>query len=222
LSLEYYFDKSGLVTAGVFEKDISNFFESRSGTVDAALANTLGLGPEFIGWGVSTTVNGSGTATINGYELSIKHDLGFIPGIGRYLSINANGTHLSLNGPNVSAFANFIPETANLGFSWNKKPVSAKLNFNYRGRQLRSAQTGAQYGATNSFYEYYAPRMNVDVNVEYTLTKRFVLFANARNIFNKPQVLQRYSNDAGSARYAVNYQQEEFGIQIAAGLKGTF
>jgi iron complex outermembrane receptor protein len=222
LSLEYYFKNNGLVTAGLFEKDITGFFQSFNGVVDAAAAATLGLDPRYIGWQLSTTVNGTGTAKIIGYEMSFNHQLNFIPGIGRYLSINANGTHLTLTGPSTNAFANFIPDTGNVAFSWNKSPISAKLNFNYRGRQLRSGQTGAQYGTTTGFNEYYAPRMNVDVNVEYTLTKRFKLFANARNIFNKPQVLQRYSNDANSARYAVNYQQEEFGIQLAAGLKGTF
>lgn len=222
LSLEYYFKNNGAVTAGIFEKDMTGFFQSFSGVVDATNAAELGLDPRYIGWALSTTINGPGTAKIVGYEMSFNHQLNFIPGIGRYLSINANGTHLTLTGPGTTSFVNFIPETANVAFSWNKSPVSAKLNFNYRGRQLRSAQTGAQYGTTTGFFEYYAPRMNVDVNMEYTLTKRFKIFANARNIFNKPQVLQRYSNDSSSAKYAVNYQQEEFGIQLAAGLKGTF
>ena len=220
LSVEYYFKKSGFVSAGVFEKTITNFFETRGGTVDAALAQQLGIGPEFIGWGVSTTVNGTGTAKIRGYEVNASRQLDFLPGYLRYLSVNTNGTLLELSGASANAFNLFIKKTANFGLSWNKKPLSAQVNINYRGRELNSAQTGAQYGATNGFNEYYAPRAFVDVNAEYTISKRFKFFANARNIFNKQQVLQRYAD--GSASYGVNYRREEFGIQIAAGIKGTF
>lgn len=220
LSLEYYFKHNGFLSVGVFQKNITNFFESRGGTVDAALAETLGIGPEFIGWGVSTTVNGTGTAKITGYEFNANRQLDFLPGLLRYLSVNANATKLDLSGPSQNAFTTFIPKTANFGISWNKKPLSAKINLNYRGRELNSAQTGAQYGANNGFNEYYAPRMFVDVNAEYTLTKRFKLFGNARNIFNKQQVLQRYSDT--SANYGADYRREEFGIQIAVGIKGTF
>ena len=46
------------------------------------------------------------------------------------------------------------------------------------------------------------------------------IFANARNILNEPQILQRYSGS--SAAYAKNYQQEEFGVQIAVGVKSSF
>jgi TonB-dependent receptor len=222
LSLEYYFKKSGYLSAGIFQKEISNFFQSQGGTVTAGLAEQLGIGPEFIGWGVSTLVNGSGTAKIRGYEFSANRQLDFLPSYLRYLSVNTNATKLELSGASAAAFNGFIDTTANLSISWNKAPVRANVNFNYRGRQQRGAQTGAQYGAGNGFYEYYAPRTNVDVNVEYTLSKRFKFFANARNIFNKPQVLQRYSETNPSASYAVNYQQEEFGIQFAVGVKGTF
>lgn len=223
LSLEYYFKKNGYVSAGIFQKEISDFFQSRTGTVDAALAEQLGVGPEFIGWAVSTTVNGTGTAKIQGYEFSANRQLDFLPGFLRYISINTNATKLELTGSSATAFNGFIKETANFSVSWNKKPIRANVNFNYRGRQQRGAQTGAQYGgAANGFYEYYAPRTFVDTNIEYTLSKRFKIFANARNIFNKPQVLQRYTETGAQAPYSVNYQQEEFGIQIAVGLKGTF
>ncbi|HEX7631185.1 MAG TPA: TonB-dependent receptor [Lacunisphaera sp.] len=227
LSVEYYFKHSGYVSAGVFHKDITNFFETRGGTVDQALADQLGIGSQYIGWGVNTTVNGTGVAKITGYEASVNRQLDFLPGYMRYLSVNANYTKLELSGVSQSAFTLFIPETGNIAISWNKRPISAKVNFNYRGREIGTSatsvalQTGAQYGAaTNGFYEYYRQRWNCDVNIEYTLTKRFKLFANARNIFNAQQIIDRYSDT--SAAYAKAFRREEFGVQMAAGLKGTF
>jgi iron complex outermembrane receptor protein len=225
LSVEYYFPKSGLISAGVFQKDIKDFFQARTGTVDAALAQELGISDEFIGWGVSTTINGPGVAKIKGIEFNFVRPLDFLPGYLRYLSINANATKLQLEGPSATAFVNFIPKTGNLGISWNKKPISAKVNFNYRGRQQLAAQTGAQYNTgsvNNQFYGYFESRWNVDVNFEYTFSKRVKIFANARNIFNEPQLQTRYSETVNSAIYARNFQQEEFGIQMAVGVKGTF
>jgi iron complex outermembrane receptor protein len=220
LSVEYYFPKGGLISGGVFQKNVSDFFESRGGVVDAALARELGVGDEFIGWGVSTTVNGAGTARIRGMEFNAVRQLDFLPGLLRHVSLSANGTKLDLSGASAAAFNGFIEKSGNFALSWNKRPISAKLNLNYRGRQIRAAQTGAQYGAANGFYEYYKSRVNVDVNFEYTFSKRVKIFANARNIFNEPQTLVRY-NDT-SAQYAQNFQQEEFGIQMAVGVKGTF
>ncbi len=60
----------------------------------------------------------------------------------------------------------------------------------------------------------------MDVNVEYTYSRRVRLFANARNLLNQPQVLERYS--PASASYANGYRHEEFGVQFTVGLKGTF
>jgi TonB-dependent receptor len=220
LSVEYYFQNNGYLSAGVFQKEITDFFASRTGTVDAALAEQLGYGPEFVGWAVSTLINGAGTAKIRGYEISVNRKLDFLPGYLRYLTVNANATKLELSGPEATSFSGFIPKTANFSLSWNKKPVLARISFNYRGNQLRSAQTGGQYGTTAGFSEYYKPRWNLDVNAEYTVSKRLSIFANARNILNEPQILQRYN--AATPEYAVNYQQEEFGIQIAVGIKGRF
>jgi TonB-dependent receptor len=226
LSLEYYFAKNGYATAGIFQKNIKDFWETlnvsvASGGLTAAQAAELDLDPRYVGWGINTTVNGTGTAKIIGYEAAVQRQLDFLPGYLRHLSINTNYTYLELSGPSETAFTNFIPKTGNIALSWNKKPLAAQVKFNYRGRQLRSAQTGAQYG-NNGFYEYYKARWNIDVNAEYTFSKRLKLFANARNILNEPQILQRYSESMNSAIYAQNYQQEEFGIQIAVGIKGTF
>jgi TonB-dependent receptor len=225
LSLEYYFAKNGYATAGVFQKNIADFFATKNyatGEVNEQLLEELGLDTRFVGWAINTTINGPGTAKIIGYEASINKQLDFLPWELRNLSVNANFTKLELSGPSATAFNGFIPKTGNFAISWNKKPIAAQVKFNYRGRQQRGAQTGAQYGSANGFYEYYKSRWNIDVNFEYTFSKRIKVFANARNILNEPQILQRYSELMNSAIYSQNYQQEEFGIQMAVGVKGTF
>lgn len=219
LSLEYYFKEGGLVSLGAFQKDLSDFWATRGGTLDATLAAELGLDERYVGWAVSTTING-GDAKIEGVEVNFIRPLTFLPGWGRYFTIKANGTKLNLSGPNSTDFRGFIEETGNFNIGFNKKPFSANLTFNYRGRQKNAAQTGAQYGSTNGFYEYYAPRTFVDVSGEVKISKNMSVFAGVRNLFNKQQVLQRY-NDA-SPIYSQNYRFEEFGISCSVGIKGSF
>jgi len=220
VSLEYYFKKGGLVSAGVFKKDLSDFWGTQGGTVDAALAELLGLDSRYIGWGVSTTVN-IGDAKIEGMEMNIIRPLDFLPGWGRYFTLKLNGTKLRLSGPNSTDFRGFIEESGNFNIGFNKKPFSANITWNYRGRQKNAPQTGAQYGgAANLFYEYYSPRTFVDVSGEYKITKNMALFAGVRNLFNKQQVLQRYNDD--TPEYAKDFRFEEFAISMSVGIKGSF
>ena len=225
LSLEYYFKKGGLISAGVFQKNLTDFWNTQAGTVDQGLADDLGIGSEYIGWGVSTTVNG-GDAKITGGEINIVQPLTFLPGWGQYFTIKANGTTLDLSGDKTADFRGFIDKTGNFSIAFSRKPVSMNLTFNYRGRQKGTSatnaavQTGAQYGATTGFYEYYAPRTFIDLSGEVKISKHMSIFAGVRNLLNKPQIIQRY-NDV-SPDYAKTYRQEEFGVSCSLGIKGSF
>lgn len=219
LSLEYYFDKGGVASLGAFQKDLTNFWGNVNAPLTADLATQLGIDSRYLGWTVTSKIN-VGDAKISGMEFNYVRSLNFLPGWGKNFSVSSNGTMLHLQGPNGSDFARFISKTGNISLSWNKKPISARVTFNYRGRQRNAAQTGAQYGATNNFYEYYDSRFNVDTNFEYTFSKRYKAFFNARNILNRPQVLERYNES--SARYATGFRHEEFGVQMSLGVKGTW
>lgn len=222
-ALEYYFPKGGVLSGGYFWKDLSNFWGTNTSPVTQADVDNFGLDPATIGLNLQTTVN-VGAAKITGWEANYSQSLAFLPGIGKDFSAFVNGTMLELSGPNNADFAKFIEESASYGLTYSRKPVVVQLKFNYRGRQRLSNQTGGQYGAapaTGGIYrEYYAPRTFTDINAEYQFSRRFTVFANARNIFNVVQKLQRY-NDA-TPDYARTYRVEEFGVQFSVGVKGTW
>ncbi len=222
LSLEYYFGRGGLASVGVFQKDLKDFWGNTPGSpATPELLRQLGLDDRYLNWTVNSRIN-VGDARISGAEFNFVRTLnfGFLPDWTRNFSVSTNGTMLHLEGANGADFRRFISKAGNVSLSWNKRPVSARLTWNYRGRQKNAPQTGAQYGATTGFFEYYDSRYNIDANFEYTLSRRARIFANARNILNQPQVLERYN--AQSARYASGFRHEEFGIQFAVGVKGTF
>ena len=219
LSLEYYFGRGSVASIGGFIKNLDNFWGTSSRPLTPELMQQFGLDETYANWTVETQIN-VGKARISGAEFNYVQRLEFLPGWARHFSISTNGTLLHLEGDNAADFRRFISKTGNFSLGWSRSPVSARLTWNYRGKQKNGPQTGNQYGANNGFWEYYDSRYNLDANFEYAFSSRFRLFANARNILNEPQVLERFS--LTSARYAAPYRHEEFGIQIVIGLKGTF
>ena len=219
VSLEYYLGRGGVASIGGFLKELDDFWGLSTGPVTSELQQQFGLEEGYADWTVSTRVN-VGKARISGAEFNYVQRLDFLPAWASRFSLSANGTSLHLEGSSSADFRRFISRTGNLSLSWSRSPVTARLTWNYRGKQKNAPQTGAQYGATAGFWEYYDSRYNLDANFEYTFSPRFRFFANARNILNEPQVLERYS--LVSAQYAGPFRHEEFGIQIAVGLKGTF
>ncbi len=221
LSLEYYFANGGVASAGLFRKDLTDFFGSFVTTATAADLEELNLGTEYLGYTVRTTTNITSAARITGGEFNFRTPLTFMGRYGRYFTFFVNGTKLDLDGPASADFRGFIEEAANVGLTYDRKPLTIRVNVNYRGRQINAPQSGAQYGATALGYrEYFAPRQTVDVNAEYRLTRRFTLFANARNLFDQEQMLERYNDQTPD--YARKYRVEKFGVQLTMGVKGTF
>jgi len=227
VSLEYYMPKKlgGMASVSVFQKNLKDFWVNSTRAVTAEDVTNFGLLDSYVGtYTLQTTENG-GDAKISGAELNVVQPLRFLPWYFSNLSLTANYTKLHLSGPNNADFARFIEQAGNVGLTYKQSPVMLMIKFNYRGQQRLTAQTGAQYEPNtklpvNGFYEYYAPRFNVDVNAEYKLTSRLSLFCNARNIFNKAQDDRR--TNAVSPDYAALYRREVFGVQLAAGIKGSW
>ena len=98
--------------------------------------------------------------------------------------------------------------------SYNRSPVSVLAKWNYRGLQRGGAVAGV-----NGF-QYAQPRTTVDLNAEWQVRKTIALYFSAQNIFNVPEVLLR--NGPDTPGYARRYQVTTYGVQMSAGLRGSF
>ena len=214
LSLEYYTDQGGLFSAGVFLKEISNFFGSAVRVATPEILESVGLGPEYTGWELSTQFNLSGVARVRGAEFNIRHSLRPLGAWGRYFQAFANATKLELEGSRQANFNAFIRESANWGISFSRRPLTVMAKWNYRG-----LQKGNQVTAVNG-YQYGEERTKLDVNLDYQLKNNFTFYINAQNVFNVPEVLLRYGPETPG--YARQYQITTYGVQLTMGLKGTF
>jgi TonB-dependent receptor len=215
LSAEYYTDNGGLITAGVFLKELRNFFgdASRRGTPEV-LAE-LGLPERYLDWNINSKFN-AGDARITGAELNLRQNLRMLGKWGGYFTLFANGTKLVLDGAPGAAFSSFIPKSANWGFTFAPKRFTFTARWNYRGLDKRAPL--AAYGPGG--YEYIEARTVLDINGTYQLTKRLSLVASANNILNEPFRFLRYGDLTPA--YARLYAEQEYGIQMALGLRGSF
>jgi TonB-dependent receptor len=215
LSVEYYSQQGGVLSGGVFLKEIDDFFgnDVRIGTPE--VLEELGLDARYLGWNLVTKFN-SGAARITGAEVNLRHSLRELGKWGSFFTIFGNGTKLKLEGDRQADFTSFIPQSGSWGVSFNRKRVSFTAKWNYRGRDKRTALPAFGPDA----FVYFASRTTLDLSAGYQFSRRLSLVASVGNVLNVPQTLQRFGSS--TPEYAIQNRTSEFGVPFAIGLKGSF
>lgn len=215
LSLEYYSELGGLFGASWFHKDLKDFFGTLAKVANASDVELLGLGPEYIGWQVNSTIN-AGNAQVRGFELTMNHSLKPLGGWGRFFNLFANYTKLNFSGASSANFTGFLPSNANGGITFTHKPVILTAKLNHRADQT----TGpfAAYGP--EAIRYYPARTHLDLDLDFQLRRNLSLFANARNLLNVRSGF--YQRGSQTPAYAVRFQTVEYGVNFNLGLKASF
>jgi TonB-dependent receptor len=217
LALEYYFETNGIVSFGVFRKDIADFFGVVNTSATVALLDEFGLPDDYLGYDIVTRRN-VGQARVTGMEANFRKPLTFLPAWARGVQLFANATDVHLEGSTIADFSTFVRRSINWGVSLNRKQVSTNLNWNYRGRERRALITGT--GVPPGTYEYVAPRLMLDLSLEVRLTRRVVIYLTGRNLTNVSTDRERYALD--TPHYSRRVQTSEAGAFYSFGIKGEF
>ena len=214
VSIERYFEPVGVISAGVFMKEIKNFIFNTVVRIPTGTDN--GFDGEYAGWDLTTQGNG-GFARVRGAELNYSQQLSFLPGFWRGFGIFANYTWLETNGnygrvneAASSALVNFTPRVASAGLSYNRGRFNARLNGNYTSSYLRA------YNVDPLARSYRTPRTMVDAKVSFRYSRRITLFADAANIFNSKQ---EWYSGAYSERIT---DRRDHGVRFQAGVNGSY
>ncbi len=217
LGLEYYFAKPGVLSIGVFRKDISNFFGSVRAPVTAAQLAEWGFDDTYANYDVVTTTN-VGDARVSGVEYEYRHTLPWIPERWGNVLVNFNATTLRVEGAAANTLNGFLPLTVNYGFTYTLPRFTLRANWNHLGRTPLGLITGTnvEEGTRNQR----TPRTALDVNCEIRLTPRFAFSANIRNITNVAWRQDAYGPNTPS--YARGTRWVQYGANAVAGFKGTF
>ena len=215
VSAEYYTSSGGLISAGVFRKDIADFFGSAVRLATAEDVDDFGLDSRYVGWNVNTTFN-SGDARVTGAEFNVRQSLAPLGRWGRFFSVFANATKLDLDGNQDANFTAFIPTVMNWGVTITRNPVTLMLKWHHRGEQRLAAQPVLGPNA----FQYRDARTTLDLNLTWRFFRRHSLFVNGRNIFNTHYNISRYGPETPD--YARRSSTNSYGVQWAFGIKGTF
>ena len=215
LSAEYYTDQGGVVSGGVFLKEVRDFFGNFVKDATAADLAALGLDARYLGWRVTTKFN-SGAARVRGAEINVRHSLAPLGSWGRQVIVFVNATKLKLEGDALADFTGFLPESVNWGFTvaWRRATVIAK--WNYRGEQKAVSYPDLGPDA----FRYPQPRMQLDLSLDVRLSRRVSLYANVRNATDEIQ--NEFAYGPQTPRHAREFYHGRFGRPFTLGLKGTF
>ena len=220
VSLEYYFERVGLVSVSAFRRDIENFFGNTVFTPSAEFLGLYGLDPVVYGaYDVATQYNLPSSVRMSGIDVNYKQALTFLPSWARGVQIFANGSALRTQGDAAANFAGFIPRTGNWGVSLTRPAYTLRTRWNYQGRQRRAlVATGRSLEA--STYNWGSQRLMVDVSGEYHLSRHLTAFASLTNVGDSPVDLE--ISGPNTPEVAQFRQRTLYGALWTIGLKGSF
>ncbi|MEO6246788.1 MAG: TonB-dependent receptor [Opitutaceae bacterium] len=183
-TLEYYFEPAGLLSAGVFQKKITNFIYRAN--VGAITSGSF-FGEEYNGYLLTTDRNG-GSATVRGLELSYNQQFSHLGGIWRGFGAFANFTWLRTEGDYGTPGARvsggqlplFTPRTGNAGISYIAHGWTVRVKMNFTDARLSS------FNADPSRRVYDSVSKPVDFNLAYAVSRRLSVYADVINVFNTP------------------------------------
>lgn len=218
LSADYYFKSVGMVSLGLFYKDIKNVnieWESNK-----YLGSDLGLTGDYANesFKVSQNINAY-DARIFGVEAAYQRDFGFIAPSLKCIGFYGNYTYTHSTTRNFNPILNIengddvrvagSPEhTANASLYFDKSGFNVRLSYNFASEFIDEMST------SRALDRYYDKVNYLDLNASYTWGKqsKFTVYVDATNLLNQP--LRYYQGDKDRTM-----QVEYYGVKLVGGIK---
>ena len=218
LSFDYYFKSIGLVSAGIFYKDIKNVNVEMLGYMTG---DQLGLGSAYADTKFEVTQNMNAyDARVLGVEVAFQRDFGFICPWMKCIGFYGNYTYTHSWTRNYNAaldvadgddidMAGSPEHTANASLYFDKWGFNLRLSYNFASSFIDEMSFESRE------LDLYYDKVNyLDLNASYTFGKNYkcTIYAEATNLLNQP--LRYYYGT--SKRTA---QVEYYGVRVTAGVK---
>ena len=218
LSADHYFKSVGLVSLGLFYKDIKNV--NVEWASNKYLGSDLGLSGDNADKQFAVTQNiNAYDARVYGVEVAYQRDFGFITPALKCLGFYGNYTYthsttrnfnerLGIEDGDEVKVAGSPEHTANASLFFEKCGLSLRLSYNFASSFIDQMST------SRALDRYYDNVNYLDLNASYTWGKKqkFTVYANANNLLNQP--LRYYQGEKNRTM-----QVEYYGVKINAGIK---
>jgi TonB-dependent receptor len=208
LSLEWYLKSAGVVSVGVFHKELENFrfLATSSITYDA------GTGPEP--FTLQRPKNGP-KGSFTGVEFAWTQRLTFLPkpfdgfGITANLALIEAESELPGRGK-VDAIPDQLDRITNFTLDYEKRGFTARAAYNYNGVSVFA------FGANAAADQFTDHEESFDVSFGYTVRQGIQLFLDGKNLTDSPKKRYFIGNDTRPI------EQEYTGYSIIGGVKFDF
>lgn len=181
-SVEHYFASLGTLSVAVFYKDIKNF------TYQATLP---GVSDPATGYLLTTFVNGP-HGRIAGLEVAWQQQFRGLPapfdGLGLFANYTLSGSSAGYLRAATGTFENapFVGQSGtigNLALNYEKRGLFVRLALNYRTARLREDEPIGVSAAEDRYVDDFK---QLDLTVNYKLTRRTEVFGDVLNLTNEP------------------------------------
>ncbi|MCX2473447.1 TonB-dependent receptor [Pedobacter sp. MC2016-05] len=181
---EHYLKSLGLISGGVFYKNIENYiFESIYTQV----------GGQFNGYQVTQTVNGA-NAHVYGYEIAWQQQLTFLPGFlngfgiyGNFTQIQSKFTVPGIVSERTVRLPSMRPKVGNASLSYEKYGFSGRISVNFYDTFISEL---AEVQANDLMEK---GRVQLDFSASQKISKKFSIFMGISNI-NNAQIILDYGD----------------------------
>jgi iron complex outermembrane receptor protein len=242
ISVEYYFNKTGVVGGSLFRKDVSGFIINRTAPLtDPIIAQAVsdyGITASDLG----TTVNGTGringlSSKINGIELWYNQNLSFLPKPFDGLNFQLNYTWVDINAGDLDTlyaqYQDAVTRAVNGRLSYRWRKLQTAFSVNWTGETLTATavntinvnQADGSRKAVNVLNQYKAPETMAKFEITYAFNPKYIGFFEIDNIgyqrkdfFKNAQPLPE-----GSKTIAIPATRYNYGDPVLRlGVKGSF
>lgn len=218
---EQYFKSVGILSAGVFYKNLNDFiytYSNKKYTQDmfaSDFPNQANPIPNAEEWSFVQQKNGD-NVNLFGFEVAVQRQLDFIPGAfwkGLGVYVNYTYTHSEAKGianedgdmrTNIK-LPGTAPHMFNSSLSWENNRFSARVSLNYTSDYVD------ELGGNEFEDSYYDKQLFLDANASYKITPQWRVFAEANNLTNQPL---RYYQGVKQQTMQMEYYQPRFNLGV--------
>ena len=218
LSLEWYFGKEGLLSVGLFNKDIVTSLKTDVVTklvpsefwaaiyADPQYDVSYNADPQTVPYTFTIPVNSDKGNSVKGYELTYNQPFTFLPGAWSKLGIAANYTHvLAKDSTGLS------PNSYNITLYYDQADYGARVSLNKRDDYLLS-----QPGGNGHVQERKYGPTHVDFSTFYNINKHFTVTFEGINITDE---VERIYGTGDSGTMDLTREYTHTGAQYFLGVR---
>ena len=216
VQLEYYTQRSGLYSVGLFYKDLKGFYYDSSVRFNTTDGDGFPI-PAANGTYTFTTTQNAQGAENYGLELIARQGLYFLPGPLKGFAVSLSATFTESDGKYPGREAEKLPT---YGFSdtiyygaleYTAGNFRAQISYRYRSEYLEGLDVD------NTFDDYFGATEAVDFESSYQVNQNLRLFLNINNLNDEPQVSYQGFGQTGNPEDTTRY-----GFRASLGANYTF